>query len=104
MKTPIKRNETVVLLSLRRKAAMQQLREAAALAERVHGASLGIGHPDAPEEVHEEHPSWMTERRNGRGGQGSAGTRRLVVLLHGLEGSSTAPLTKRFSSVYARNG
>ncbi|CAN0404366.1 unnamed protein product, partial [Hapterophycus canaliculatus] len=32
------------------------------------------------------------------------GTRRLVLVLHGLEGSSTAPLTKRFSSVYTRNG
>lgn len=86
------------------KAAMQQLREVAAMAERAHGASLGVGHPNAPEEVHEGHPSWMTDRRNGKAGEGGDGMRRLVVLLHGLEGSSTAPLTKRFSSVFVRNG
>lgn len=83
---------------------METLREALVLAERVKGASLGIGHPDAPEVVHDEHPSWMEDRRHGKGGQGAGGTRRLVLVLHGLEGSSTAPLTKRFSSVYVRNG
>ncbi|CAM9706863.1 unnamed protein product, partial [Laminaria digitata] len=84
--------------------AMETLREALVLAERVQGATLGIGHPNAPEVVHEEHPSWMEDRKHGKGGQGAGGTRRLVLVLHGLEGSSTAPLTKRFSSVYVRNG
>ena len=76
----------------------------AVLAERAHHNNLGIGHPAAPEPIHEDDPSWMAERSKGQGGQGTGGTRRLVLVLHGLEGSSTAPLTKRFSSVFTRNG
>jgi len=83
---------------------MEELREMAVLAERAHDNNLGIGHPAAPELVHEDDPSWMAERSKGQGGQGTGGTRRLVLVLHGLEGSSTAPLTKRFSTVFARNG
>lgn len=82
----------------------EELKEMADLAERADGNSLGIGHPAAPEPIHEDDPSWMAERSRGKGGQGRGGTRRLVLVLHGLEGSSTAPLTKRFSSVYTRNG
>lgn len=102
--------------------AMEVLRVATAFAQRAHGAGLGIGHLEAPEMVHKEHASWMKARMEDRqnwssidagegvgpedGGKGRAQRepRRLVVLLHGLEGSSTAPLTKRFSSVYSRNG
>lgn len=76
----------------------------AELAERAHDNDLGLGHPAAPEPVHDNDPSWMAERSKGKGGQGRGGTRRLVLVLHGLEGSSTAPLTKRFSKVYAKNG
>lgn len=83
---------------------IEELREISVLAERAHDNNLGIGHPAAPEPVHEDDPSWMTERSKGKGGQGTGGTRRLVLVLHGLEGSSTAPLTKRFSSVFTRNG
>ncbi|CAM9608442.1 unnamed protein product [Ectocarpus sp. 6 AP-2014] len=82
----------------------EELREMAELAERAHGNDLGLGHPAAPEPVHDNDPSWMAERSKGKSGQGSGGTRRLVLVLHGLEGSSTAPLTKRFSNVYTKNG
>ncbi|CAN0374571.1 unnamed protein product [Pylaiella littoralis] len=83
---------------------MEELRDMAALAERAHDNNLGIGHPAAPEPIHGDDPSWMAERSKGKGGQGTGGTRALVLVLHGLEGSSTAPLTKRFSSVFTRNG
>eukprot|EP00752_Nemacystus_decipiens_P003301 g3055.t1 len=83
---------------------IEELREMAILAERAHDNNLGIGHPAAPEPIHEDDPSWMAERSKGQGGQGTGGTRRLVLVLHGLEGSSTAPLTKRFSSLFAKNG
>eukprot|EP00903_Cladosiphon_okamuranus_P020831 g19131.t1 len=83
---------------------IEELREMAVLAEHANDNNLGIGHPEAPEPIHEDDPSWMAERSRGQGGQGTGGTRRLVLVLHGLEGSSTAPLTKRFSSVFTRNG
>lgn len=47
---------------------------------------------------------WMRERMEEGVRVDRKRPRRLVVLLHGLEGSSTAPLTKRFSSVYAESG
>ncbi|CAM9867794.1 unnamed protein product, partial [Discosporangium mesarthrocarpum] len=75
---------------------MEELERAVKLAESTHGASLGLGHPDAPSEVHEENAEWMS----GAGGGG----RRLVVLMHGLESSSTAPMTQRFSRVFSQRG
>lgn len=84
--------------------SIEELREMAVLAECAQDNNLGLGHPAAPELVHEDDPSWMEERSKGKGGQGTGGTRRLVLVLHGLESSSTAPLTKRFSSVFTRNG
>lgn len=46
------------------------------------------------EEIHEKERSGGAPRRG----------RKLVVLLHGLESSSTQPLTKRFAQVFSRRG
>lgn len=51
---------------------------------------------------HDSIDKWSASVRSKRE-KGSAG-RRLVILLHGLESSSTAPMTKRFVAVYTKGG